>query len=74
MGDLTKRQQEARLAILRDVERSGGTDQWSHLHSHGHHFMQVTACVSRGDLREPYAYQYALTEAGLQALKDSSHE
>ena len=66
---LTERQQAARMAILRDVERSGGKDAWDHLHSHGHDFMQVRACVNRGDLTRPMAYHYELTEAGRSALR-----
>ena len=66
---LTEAQRDARLAILRDVERSGGIDRWSHLHSHGHHYQQVRACVYRGDLAEPAPYNYRLTEAGLSTLE-----
>lgn len=70
-GRLTERQQEARVAILRDVEQSGGTDRWSHLHSHGHHYSQVTACVRRGDLQEiGGAYLYSMTPAGRLALSE----
>jgi len=71
MAKLTKAQQSARVAILRDVERSGGTDRWSHLHSHGHHYSQVTACVRRGDLQEiGGAYHYRITDAGRLALSE----
>ena len=68
MADLTKAQQDARIAILRDVLRSGGNDKWSHLHSHGHHFKQVQACVNRGDLLQDRPYRYVLTDAGRAAI------
>lgn len=66
---LSEAQQAARLEILRDVERSGGLDRWSHLHSHGHHWKQVCAAVNRGDLNETSSYHYALTDAGRSALR-----
>lgn len=28
--------------LLRDVDRSGGTDNWDHLRSHGHHAQIIT--------------------------------
>jgi len=65
---MTEAQQSARLAILRDVERSGGSDVWSHLHSHGHHFKQVMACVHRGDLLQERPYEFSLTDLGRSAL------
>lgn len=70
---LSAKTQEARLAILRDVVRSGGVDNWSHLHSHGHHFTSVKACISRGDLTRIRAYHYAITEAGRLALKSEDN-
>lgn len=66
---LTEAQQAARLAILRDVVRSGGFDGWSHLHSHGHHFKQVMACVHRGDLEMLGPYRFIITPAGRAALE-----
>lgn len=72
MGNkLTKAQERARQMILRDVNRSGGDDTWSHLHSHGHHFKQVEACVRRGDLDSIGPYRYRLTDAGRAALTKS---
>lgn len=68
---LSEAQQSARLAILRDVARSGGTDRWSHLHSHGHHIMQVRAAVNRGDLIERSLYHFQITPAGRAALSGS---
>ena len=65
---LTEKQQFARIAILRDVVRSGGKDRWSHLHSHGHHFKQVMACVHRGDLKSSVSYEFEITDAGRAAL------
>jgi hypothetical protein len=65
---LSEAQQNARTAILRDVVRSGGIDTWAHLHSHGHHIMQVRAAVNRGDLTERPFYHYQITEAGRAAL------
>ena len=69
---LTEAQSAARLAILRDVVRSGSFDTWSHLHSHGHHFKQVMACVHRGDLEMPRPYHFNLTPAGRAALEQES--
>ncbi len=70
-GKFTEAQKRARDMILRDVERSGGTDRWSHLHSHGHHYMQVKACVRRGELEEiGGAYFYRITDAGREALRE----
>lgn len=66
---LTEAQQQARLAILRDVIRSGGRDRWSHLHSHGHHFKQVLACANRGDLEQLGPYEWRITSAGRRALE-----
>jgi hypothetical protein len=68
MAKLTEKAQAARLAVLRDVIRSGGTDHWAHLHSHGHHFSSVKACVIRGDLTRIRAYHYEITKAGRLAL------
>lgn len=69
---LTKAQQDARHAILRDVLRSGGRDHWSHLHSHGHHFKQVLAAVNRGDLEPLGPYEWRITPAGRNALSAAS--
>lgn len=55
-------------ALLRDVDRSGGTDRWSHLHSHGHSYSTVTAALRRGLLKEFQSYQYELTDRGRVAL------
>ncbi len=53
---------ERMAALLRDVQRSGGGDRWSHLHSHGHKFSTVQSAVVRGYLIEAMAYHYTLTD------------
>lgn len=68
MGKLTEKQQDARIAILTEIERLGGSAMWSQLHSKGHHFGQVRATVSRGDTIEVGAYCFSLTPAGREAL------
>ncbi|WP_067453857.1 hypothetical protein [Devosia elaeis] len=73
-GKLTKAQQSARIAILAEIDRLGGSAMWSQLHSKGHHFGQVKATVSRGDTIEVGAYCFSLTPAGRAALKESPHE
>lgn len=46
-------QQIERMAsLLRDVQRSGGTDRWDHLKSHGHSHSTVRSAVLRGYLLE----------------------
>lgn len=55
-------------AVLRDVVRSGGKDNWSHLHSHGHSFSTVWACVNRGWLKAEGRYRYELTDTGSQEV------
>lgn len=49
-------------ALLRDVQRSGGTDRWSHLKSHGHHYPTVRSALERGYLREMVDDRYELTD------------
>lgn len=66
---LTAKQQAARLEILAEVDGFGGAATWSQLHGRGHHYMQVSAAALRGDLRNPQAYHYELTEAGRSALR-----
>lgn len=61
-----------RQAVLRDVARSGGTDIWPHLSSHGHHFSTVRSCVRSGHLREIRAYVYELTSEGMRSVANSS--
>jgi len=58
------RQLDRMLALLRDVDRSGGRDRWSHLFSHGHRFPTVKSAVRQGYLCETSAYHYELTLAG----------
>ncbi len=58
------------LAILRDVQRSGGSDVWDHLHSHGHRNAVVRSCCARGELIEDPAYRYTLTDAGRSVLQE----
>ena len=57
-------QTDKRQALLRDVIRSGGKDNWSHLHSHGHHFPTIRSAVNSGYLSEPRRYHYEITDAG----------
>lgn len=57
------------MQALRCVERSGGTDRWSHMFSHGVKFPTIRSLVSRGYLTAD-GYQYELTEAGRQCLAD----
>lgn len=71
---LTAAQRDARLAIVRDVDRSGGEDRWSHLHSHGHHYSQVMACVHAGQLEEIRAYFYRITPLGRQSIDTGGSE
>jgi len=66
---LSEAQQTARLAILREVVKSGNLDDWAHLHSRGHHFKQVMACVRRGDLEMLRPYHFRITPAGRAALE-----
>ena len=72
MGKLTKAQQEARIAILREIERLGGSAMWSQLHDKGHHYGQVSATVTRGDTVRTAGYSFSLTEQGRSALKEAS--
>lgn len=58
------RQIDRLTALLRDVDRSGGRDRWSHLFSHGHKFPTVRSAVRQGYLAEPSAYHYELTLSG----------
>lgn len=63
------REQRA-VALLRDVVRSGGRDNWGHLSSHGHSFSTVWSCVHRGWLSAVSRYQYEITMAGrVEALR-----
>ncbi|MCP8895299.1 hypothetical protein KYK29_10165 [Shinella daejeonensis] len=72
---LTAQQQEARIAILHDMEeRFGGKATWSQLHSRGHHYMQVSAAALRGDLRTVMDYHYEITPSGRQALASKGGE
>ncbi len=69
MVKLTEAQQDARIAILREIERLGGSAMWSQLHSKGHHYGQVMATVTRGDTRLLGAYCFSLLPAGRAALE-----
>lgn len=55
-------------AVLRDVHRSGGTDGWDHLRSHGHSAATVRGCVTRGELLEGTPRRYQITDAGLSKV------
>lgn len=74
MAKLTERQQDARLAILRDIFSLGGSAMWSQLHRKGHHFGQVQATVTRGDTRRIGAYCFSLTPAGRAALTEGRQD
>lgn len=67
-GKLTAAQQDARLSILAEIERLGGSAMWSQLHNKGHHYGQVSATVNRGDTKLVGAYCYSLTADGRAAL------
>ena len=63
--------QLARLtSLLRDIERSGGRDRWSHLHSHGHKYPTISSAKRQGYVRESQAYEYELTKSGRCYLRD----
>ena len=58
-----------RLAyLLRDVDRSGGLDTWSHLFSHGHRFPTIKSAIRQGYLKEAAPYHYALTDDAREFL------
>lgn len=63
-----------RTSLLRDVDRSGGFDCWSHLHSHGHRYPTVRSAVSQEYLNETRPYHYEMTYAGRQYLADIDAE
>ena len=65
---LTPAQQSARIAILQEIERRGGSAMWSQLHSKGHHYGQVQATATRGDTKRVGVYCYVLTDVGRAAL------
>lgn len=72
--DQAVRRQLARLeAVLRDVQRSGGKDTWSHLFSHGHAYPTVRSAIKQNYLTEPHAYHYELTPSGRQHLDALDH-
>lgn len=54
-------------AVLRDVVRSGGRDNYSHLRSHGHHHATIRRCLKAGYLTEPKRRVYELTDDGRSA-------
>lgn len=60
----TGQQIERMASLLRDVQRSGGRDNWPHLHSHGHRYSTVMSAVTRGYLKvmNGTAYEYELTD------------
>lgn len=73
--DQAVRKQVARKeALLRDVRRSGGKDNWPHLFSHGHAFPTVLSAVRHGYLSRPGHSYFCLTESGrwyLDTLDDA---
>lgn len=61
------------IALLRDVDRSGGVDCWSHLFSHGHRFPTVRSAV-RQQYLSANGYHYTLTDSGRRYLADLDAE
>jgi hypothetical protein len=61
------------VSLLRDVDRSGGSDRWSHLFSHGHKFPTVRSAV-RQEYLSADGYRYRLTDSGRQYLADLDAE
>lgn len=59
--------------LLRDVIRSGGTDRWSHLFSHGHKHPTVRLCIREGSLVETEPYRYEITDAGRRCIAELDH-
>lgn len=55
-------------ALLRDVRRSGGRDNYDHLKSHGHHMATISRAIRQGYLVEVKPRTYMLTEAGGRAI------
>lgn len=51
-------------AVLCDVARSGGRDNYDHLRSHGHHHATIRRCIKIGYLSEPKRRVYELTGDG----------
>lgn len=56
-------------AVLRDVARSGGRDNFDHLSSHGHHHATIRRCIRIGYLSEPKRQVYELTGDGRNACE-----
>ncbi len=54
-------------AVLRDVVRSGGRDNYTHLRSHGHHHATIRRCLKIGYLTEQRLGVYELTKDGQKA-------
>jgi DNA-binding PadR family transcriptional regulator len=63
-------QLDRRTSLLRDVERSGGRDRWSHLQTHGHRFPTILSAVRQGYLKAEPSYVYEITDSGKQYLAD----
>ena len=59
------------MSLLRDIERSGGKDRWSHLSSHGHKYPTINSAMRQGYVRQPQPYHYELTDAGRSYLRDT---
>ncbi len=57
-------QMARREALLRDIARSGGTDRWDHLRSHGHHHATIARAMRQGYVMSPKRHQYILTYDG----------
>lgn len=51
-------------ALLRDILRSGGRDNYDHLKSHGHHHSTIRRAIHIGFIKEPEPRRYRLTKAG----------
>lgn len=57
--------------LLRDVIRSGGTDNWSHLSSHGRSFSTIRSLLRQGYLEniEGSAYRFKITKSGRHSIE-----
>lgn len=64
-------QVDRREHLLRDVVRSGGTDNWDHLRSHGHHIATIRSAISDGYLAHLASRVYQITDAGRECAARS---
>lgn len=71
---MSAKQRTAYLDILREFEADKMARSWTQLHSRGHHYGQVSACVTRGFLDRIGAYFYRITDAGRALLTRAEQE